>query len=246
MATISDPRAVRAQVLRIVATEPFRRSERLGRFLEHIVERALAGHPEQITEYALAVEVLGRKSSFDPREDPIVRVEAGRLRGKLAAYYSTVGRDDPIVIELPPRTYVPVFRERTPAGPQGHARALSGRKFVFFALLAFAILAAAAGSVYWAVRQPPDRPAAALSLIVLPFADLSAGKDLEYFSDGLTDELIEALAHLEGVRVVSRTSSFHFKASPRISAGSAGISRPAWPWKAASGGRKTAFEFWRS
>ena len=69
----------------------------------------LAARFEQLKEYVLAVEVYGRKESFDPKESSIVRVEAGRLRSRLKEYYDTEGRDSPLRIEFPKGSYVPVF-----------------------------------------------------------------------------------------------------------------------------------------
>src|SRR6185369_6765554 len=66
-----------------------------------------------LKEYSLGAEVFDRGDQFDPRMDPIVRVQARNLRTRLAQYYSGPGEADPIIIELPKRTYVPVFHPRT-------------------------------------------------------------------------------------------------------------------------------------
>ena len=71
---------------------------------------SLAGAGNRIKAYTIATDALGRDARFDPQADPIVRVEAGRLRRTLEHYYATEGRGDPIVIELPSGSYVPVFR----------------------------------------------------------------------------------------------------------------------------------------
>ena len=110
-----------AAVERIVTSPQMRGAPCLVAFLRFIVERALAGRPWQIKSYTIAVEALGRAPSFDPQIDPIVRVEAGRLRSALAHYYGSVGRDDPVVLYLPRGGYVPVFRHA------GARTALAGR-----------------------------------------------------------------------------------------------------------------------
>ena len=97
---------------RVVTSSGFRRAPRLAAFLRYIVERELAGHRSQIKGYTIAVEALGRHAEFDPQADPIVRVEAGRLRRALKRYYAGPGRRDPLVIEVPPGKYVPLFRAR--------------------------------------------------------------------------------------------------------------------------------------
>jgi hypothetical protein len=77
-----------------------------------VVERALAGRGAEIKSYTIAVEALGRDPSFEPEADPIVRVEAGRLRQALALYYAGAGSTDPVIIELLRGSYVPKFRPR--------------------------------------------------------------------------------------------------------------------------------------
>ena len=101
---------IHRQLSRILDSAQFRGSLRLTRFLAFVVATALAGRSEIIKAYTIAVEALGRGEDFDPQRDPIVRVEAGRLRQALARYYAQSGHDDPLMIELPRGTYVPVFR----------------------------------------------------------------------------------------------------------------------------------------
>jgi hypothetical protein len=96
-----------------VASRAFRSAPKLSAFLRFVVERTLAGDAAHIKGYTIAIEALGRDESFDPATDPIVRVEAGRLRRALARYYAEDGRDDAIVIELARGSYVPTFRRRT-------------------------------------------------------------------------------------------------------------------------------------
>src|SRR5215469_17215068 len=107
-----DAERVRAQVERILASAAFAGAERASGFLRYIVERKLEGHVGDIKEYVIAVEVLGRPPSFDSKADPIVRVEAARLRDRLSAYYEAEGGADPVLISLPKGRYVPEFVER--------------------------------------------------------------------------------------------------------------------------------------
>lgn len=86
------------------------------RFLRFVVERQLAGRRAELKEYTIGVEVFDRDSRYDPRVDPIVRVEARRLRSKLEAYYHAEGRSDELVIDLPKGSYVPVFRAARASG----------------------------------------------------------------------------------------------------------------------------------
>ncbi|MGE4372106.1 MAG: tetratricopeptide repeat protein [Xanthobacter sp.] len=103
---------VRAALERVLASDDLRSSPRLAAFLRFVVEATLAGRAEQIKGYTIAVEALGRPTSFDPQADPIVRVEATRLRRALQGYYGGDGLTDPLRILVPKGGYVPVFEDR--------------------------------------------------------------------------------------------------------------------------------------
>ena len=102
--------AIRDALERVVASVTLAASPRLASFLRYIVIATLEGRADRLKGYTVAVEALGRPEDFDPQADPIVRVEAGRLRAALARYYAGPGRDDAVVIDLPRGHYVPVFR----------------------------------------------------------------------------------------------------------------------------------------
>jgi TolB-like protein len=108
--------AIRRQLDQITAHRLFVRSERMARFLRLAVDRTLAGKADELKEYLIGVEVFDRPASYDPRVDPIVRVEARRLRAKLKAYYETGGQNDPVVIGFAIGTYVPEIRFREETG----------------------------------------------------------------------------------------------------------------------------------
>jgi hypothetical protein len=79
-------RAVSTQLARILASPQFAHSERLSRFLKLAVELAQCGEP--LKEYRIGVDVFDRGKNFDPRTDPIVRVQAAKLRSNLLEYYA--------------------------------------------------------------------------------------------------------------------------------------------------------------
>ena len=173
---------VRTQLDKILNSRGFVRSERMIRFLRFAVEQMIQRREEVLKEHLIGVEVFDRKPSYDAGADPIVRVEARRLRTKLRDYYQEEGRNDPIWIEFPVGRYAPVFS--------------------------------------WSGSPPipaiPDHPArnsrpAGNAIAVLPFVNLSSDRGNEYFSDGLTEEIINALTRLKGMYVVARTSAFQFK-----------------------------------
>src|SRR5947208_7883814 len=99
---------VAEQLNRILASKSFRQADRMKRFLSFIVNETIEGRGERLKEFVVGVEVFGKDTSFDPRGDPIVRVQARRLRSQLDRYYREEGQDDEIVIELPKGGYAPV------------------------------------------------------------------------------------------------------------------------------------------
>src|ERR1700753_2998135 len=99
--TTEDAEAIRRQLHRILTSPIFLHSERLRRFLTHCVESTLAGRVEDLKEYAIAVVAFDRPKHYNPADDPIVGVEARRLRKKLDEYYLAQGANDPVVIQLP-------------------------------------------------------------------------------------------------------------------------------------------------
>src|SRR5262249_50089343 len=154
-------------------------SSHLRALLSFLVEQTLDGKTAELKEYTIAVEVFGRPASFDPRLNPIVRVQASNLRAKLKQYYADTGSGDPLGIDWPRGTYIPQFISR-PEKQTAAARHDGAPLFT--------------------------------SLAVLPCADFSPTQNQEYFCDGITEEIISALASLGGVRVVGRTSVIGFKA----------------------------------
>src|SRR5215471_3395550 len=109
MATVEvEGQAARRQLERVLASPGFARNERLSRFLRFAVERHLEGRDAELKESLLAIEVFGRRPDYDPKQDPIVRTEASRLRARLSEYYLGEGKSDALVIEVPRGGYVPV------------------------------------------------------------------------------------------------------------------------------------------
>src|SRR5215211_8972784 len=109
------------QLERVLQSRALQNSESLKAFLRFVVERTVEDEGAQLKEYTIATEVFGRNSDYDPRIDSVVRVQAGRLRTKLQEYYTTEGKGDSVVIDLPKGHYYPVFncpRSDSPPEPQ--------------------------------------------------------------------------------------------------------------------------------
>jgi TolB-like protein/Tfp pilus assembly protein PilF len=214
-----DPSSVAQQLRKILDSQAFATSERSRRFLHFVVQHSLLGDNTPLKEYVIGVEVFDKPESFDPKSDPIVRVQAGRLRSRLKEYYNSEGIADTVVIELSQRGYAPVSYERSigasdavaGVSPPGRVPAILRRRPF---LLAGAGAAAALAGVWWLGRRSPLWQGNRISVAVLPFVNLSASSENEYFVDGLTEEVINTLANVPGLKVVSRTSAFQFRHRP--------------------------------
>jgi hypothetical protein len=100
------------EIERLVSSHVLHGSESLCKLLRYLAKHVLDHPGTPIKEYQIATEVFGRSDDFDPQLDSMVRVQAGRLRGKLAEYYGTNGVDDPVIVDLPKGTYVLAFHQR--------------------------------------------------------------------------------------------------------------------------------------
>ena len=213
--------AILTQVDRILASADFVQSKRLGKLLLYIVEETLAGRSDRLKEYSIGVDVFERDESFDPQTSSIVRVEAGRLRNRLDKYNALEGRNQAVHISLPSGGYVPLFasnptfNERTtPSQSIPQVYWLKSR-VAFFAVLIAAIIAAMLYS--YSTHVPTQETAKPVlmgeptGLAVLPLRNLSNDIDQDYFSDGITDALITALAKRATIRVISTRSVLGYK-----------------------------------
>ena len=176
-------KAVRQQLTRILTSKTFAQVDRLKRFVDFIVTETVEGRGGDLKEYVIGVQVFGKEAGFDPRTDPIVRVQARRLRTRLARYYQDEGNSDEIVVDLPKGGYAPVFRPRgeAPAAKRSVTAALVGRNTV----------------------------------AVLPWADYSAGSNLDYFCRGLRDETVQALTSLKALKILALQSAGDHAATER-------------------------------
>ena len=119
--TLSDRAQILSEVERLVSSHTLHGSESLCKLLRYLAKHAVEHPGVPVKEYQIATEVFGRQADFDPQLDSMVRVQAGRLRSKLAEYYSSEGASDATVIEVPKGSYAVAIHERAnaPAG-NGH------------------------------------------------------------------------------------------------------------------------------
>ncbi len=215
-----DSELVRAQIARIVNHPEFSASEKRSEFLEYIVEETLAGREARIKGDAIAISVFGRGDDFDARTDPIVRLEARRLRRDLEHYYHVAGQDDPIIVTIPKGSYVPHFEERpatspiprAEANPEGvESRGGSGRNVLVAALALLVVgLIAVLGFQVWqgAGSKSEAKPWGDLPVIaVLPFEVLDETSSARWAGSGLSQDIITDLSRAAGLRVIASSSS---------------------------------------
>jgi hypothetical protein len=115
-----SPEQVREQLDRILRSNFFRNAPALQRLLQYVTSKSTDGQPTHLKEYTIGIDVFGRGDHYDPKIDPVVRVEMHRIRQKLKEYYQNEGANDPIFVEIPTGHYVPSIGVR-------HALSLSPR-----------------------------------------------------------------------------------------------------------------------
>jgi len=207
---------------RILADSTLQGSQVRREFLHFVVEETLAGRADQLKGFDIALAVFRRKDDFDPQSDPVVRVEARRLRRDLDSYYVTSGKRDPIVISIPKGGYVPHFEWRDAetaidAPPSSPSHTSPHRYRFAIALVAGVFLALSiwfgAGlldSKTWFWSEGSENAATELprgpKIAVLPFQNLSENPDQVYFAQGITDQIVTDLARFKALFVVSAQS----------------------------------------
>jgi serine/threonine-protein kinase len=218
--------AVLDQLERLLNSFTFQAARAQKKFLQYTIAETVSGRGHLLKEYSLALEVFGRSKSFDPRLNNIVRVEASKLRAKLAKYYETEGRQDAVRIEFPKGRYAPVFRSRpemaeavaldeepvsgvTVASPIT-ASPIAWPRWKWPAVIVAGLLALAAGGLLSIRPRSQNVGSPVPSIAVLPFVNLNNDNN-DFLGDGLTEDLIDSLARVPAVRVVARTSSFQYK-----------------------------------
>ena len=183
----------------MLSSSDFDASGRNHAFLRYVVEETLAGNAHLIKGYSIAQSVFKRDVEFDPQLDPVVRIEASRLRRSLERYYLKTGRNDPIRIDLPKGGYVPIFEVIDPlvtAIVDPVPPALPDRSY--------------------SLPAAPDLPTVA----IIPFRNLDADPSFEFFALGVTEELFAALTQFGNLRVLALNTSL--KLSPLSDAGQVG------------------------
>ncbi len=181
---ISPPHheAISRQLEHMLNSPSFRATPMQIALLRYVVAQTLAGNADQIKAYTVATEVFGRGPDFDQSIDPVVSIQAGRLRRAMERYYLTAGKHDPIRIDIPKGGYVPMFEKRLAA--RTTADAIDGDKLD--------------------IRVISTWP----SVLIQPLPNISGRPEFDFWGVGLATELADELSRYADIRVMTQGSGF--------------------------------------
>jgi len=158
------PETINDALTSVLRSRNFRSAERRSNLLRYLVEHTVPGRSDNLKEFNIGIDVYGRDpATYDPRIDPVVRVDISRLRAKLKEHYETEGREEPIRIELPKGSYAVVFHASghvvtnvtdDPAEAPVPSRRIPGKWIAAVAALTFLLAAVTASAFYWRTRSP--------------------------------------------------------------------------------------------
>jgi len=174
---------IQKQLRRILDSPEFHATDQQRKFLEFVVTETLAGRSYEIKGYTVATRVFGRREDFDQAIDPIVSIQANKLRRSLERYYLVAGQQDPVRIDIPKGTYVPTFCEQIGVESNGTSSSVEGSE----------------------IRFEGSWP----SVLVRTFKNLTG--DPDYLTVGLATELAMELTRYQDVRVLMYDPEGHGK-----------------------------------
>lgn len=183
---------VSIQLRRILNSTPIMNSSVLTQFLNFVVSETLAGRSESLKEYTIGVQALKKDADFNPQIDSIVRIHAGRLRRALKEYYYEIGQNDPIIIDIPKGSYTPQFTFKSDRDVMGLSDPDQEEQTDHLIDPEFA--------------SPPSTPSVVIqdkpTIEVLPFKNITAQKEVQFFARGLTEYMSAELTHFRNVKVL--------------------------------------------
>jgi tetratricopeptide (TPR) repeat protein len=201
--------SVLQELERICSSTGFSRNERLRNFLRFVVEQKIQGKDQQLKETVIGSEVFGRKADYDPRNDPVVRMEAAKLRTRLMEYYSGAGAGDPLRIEIPKGGYVPQWSAilQPRHGPQWKLGAAS----------ALVLCLVTAGIFAWRRAEPADASGENPEALALYLKGRAAIDDraqrssqaLQYFEQAAQKSPAYAMAYAGSAEALLRMDEEH-------------------------------------
>ncbi|MBW1820129.1 MAG: hypothetical protein JRJ60_23590, partial [Deltaproteobacteria bacterium] len=177
---VTDPISIEEQLHRILSSPEFDATARQKKFLRFVTQMFLEGRAGEIKGYTVATDVFDRKTDFDPNTDPIVSVEARRLRRALKHYYLTAGRRDRVRITIPKGAYVPSFLFQTGEDSSRSAPQTESNNN----------------------EQVDPWP----SVLIRPFQNFYEGTETNYMAEGCMTELAIELSRYQDIRVLMKLS----------------------------------------
>ncbi len=218
---------IRRQLEVILESSDFSASNRFRQFLKFVVEETLAGREKELKAYTIATQVFGRDKNFDPLLDPVVRVEAAKLRNKLEQFYlrrKGQGKDD-VYIAIPKGSYVPVFERMVEsmskttnlASPElaeeipvcvsvtdsGQNESLVKESEMLIETAEETVNYIGKTEPAPSVDNESRQRGAELSVVILPFSNISSSGEIDHLLSGLAEELAIALTKFEDLKVIS-------------------------------------------
>ena len=166
--------AIQQQVERILSSEEFQATKQQRDFFRFIIKETLAGRSQKIKGYLVATEVFGRSSAFDTNTDPIVSIQANKLRRALERYYLITGDQDPILINIPKGGYVPVFTKQNVLN---------------------------SGIPPVCQKSEEEMDSGWPSVLILPFQNMTGEKDNHIIGTSFASELATEIACIEEIKV---------------------------------------------
>ena len=167
---------VQKQLQRILTSPEFQATDRQREFLQFVVAETIAGRVSEIKGYTVATQVFGRKEDFDQAIDPIVSIQANKLRRALERYYLVAGKQDPMRIDIPKGTYVPTFCEQIGVESDGTSSSGEGSE----------------------IRFEGSWP----TVLIRQFQNLTGDPELSYLAIGLSTELAMEITRYQDIRVL--------------------------------------------
>jgi len=179
--TLLTPENIKGQLQRIFASAEFHATDKQRKFLRFVVSETLAGNVHEIKGYTVATRVFNRKIDFDQSTDPIVSIQANKLRRALERYYLVAGKQDPIRIDLPVGSYVPTFQIQPLVEPDTVAPRVED--------------------------QYRDQAGGWPLVLIRPFKNLTGDAEQDFFVEGLSTELAIELARYQDIVVLIRRNT---------------------------------------
>ena len=176
---------IQQQLQRILTSPEFQATDRQREFLQFVVTETLAGRSHEIKGYTVATRVFGRREDFDQAIDPIVSIQANKLRRALERYYLVAGQQDPVRIDIPKGTYVPTFCEQTGVESDRTSSISKGSE----------------------IRFEGSWP----SVLIRTFMNLTGDPELNYLTVGLATELSMEITRYQDIRVLMYNPEGHGK-----------------------------------